>query len=990
MANPLFNFFGFQIKKNEAEQQLPRSVVAPDTADGQIVINNNTGSGVLGDTYQLAFDPDGQIRNEIDLVRRYRELSKYPEVAEAIEDIVNEAIVIDGDDKPVDLNLDDLKVSDSLKKKITEEFTKILTLLKFNSEGYEIFEQWYVDGKIYFHIILDEKHENGIKELRVIDPRKIKKIKNIIKEKLPTGIEIVKEVQEYYIYNEKGITDSTTSGVRLSVDSVVYCHSGLIDSQTGLIQSYLHKAIKPANQLKMLEEAVIIYRYTRAPERRVFYIDVGNLPKGKAEQYVTDMMNKFKNKLSYDAVTGELADSKRHLSMMEDFWMPRRGDRSTEITTLPGGCLTMDTKVSLLDGRELQIREIENELISGKELWTYSCDEFTGEIKPGLISWAGVTQQSAKVLKLTLDNGETITCTPDHKFPVYGKGFVRADELVIDEQMIPLYRKRENIQKHKKLDYEQVFDNASKKWKYTHRMVHEFVELEEFVYKNLGDFSVTHHADHNRFNNSPTNLVRMSWEDHSAYHADMGFSEEDQKRGTIAAAAKMKWIKENDPQKYQEIIDSFRESMKSWYTNLSEDQYKEFCHKVSVGVNGYIDSLTEEERAQRAVISRKNFKKGTDAFSLRSRTDSNFREEVTKKIKDAWTEERRNQQSENSTRINYETWGNHEKTTKRRENHKKTQKFEYDRTILVKIIDLVKGKTQHQITLKDVVASLNTDENMLNLMLRLHENKRIPMWKPEYGFTAGYVISLVVNFGYESWGDFRKKESLYNHRIVNIEWLENETEVGTLTIDGYEIIHAHHTFALSAGIFTKNSGLGNLDDLDYFKDKLYHALNVPKSRFNADTGFSIGRSDTISRDEIKFQKFVTKLRNKFTSMFMDILRVQLISKGVFQSKDWEQLKEKIQLEYAKDNFFSELKENEVLNARLQSVAQLDPFVGKYISKAFIQRNVMRFTDEEMKQLDTEIAEERKQDIKNGLIPDPADMQPQFNQPPADGTGEGPQ
>ena len=206
MAN-LFNFFGFTIKRTEEDKQLPRSVVPPDTSDGSIVINNNLGSGILGDTYTLAFDPDGQIRNEIDLVRRYRELSRYPEVAEAIEDIVNEAIVIDGDDKPADLNLDDLKVSDSIKKKITEEFYKILSLMNFTDEGYELFERWYVDGKIYFHIILDETHANGIKELRLIDPRKIKKIKNVIKEKQPSGIEIVKEIQEYYIYNDKGIND---------------------------------------------------------------------------------------------------------------------------------------------------------------------------------------------------------------------------------------------------------------------------------------------------------------------------------------------------------------------------------------------------------------------------------------------------------------------------------------------------------------------------------------------------------------------------------------------------------------------------------------------------------------------------------------------------------------------------------------------------------------------------------------------------------------
>jgi hypothetical protein len=182
-----------------------------------------------------------------------------------------------------------------------------------NDDGYDVFEKWYVDGKLHYHIILDENHKKGIAELRHIDPRKIKKIRNIRKEAQSSGVEIVKAIDEYFLYNEKGITDVTTSGIRLSLDSVAYVHSGLIDPTTGLIQSYLHKAIRPANQLKMLEEAVVIYRWTRAPERRVFYIDVGNLPKGKAEEYVAGMMNKFKNKLSYDAQTGEIVDSKRHL-----------------------------------------------------------------------------------------------------------------------------------------------------------------------------------------------------------------------------------------------------------------------------------------------------------------------------------------------------------------------------------------------------------------------------------------------------------------------------------------------------------------------------------------------------------------------------------------------------------------------------------------------------------------------------------------------------
>jgi hypothetical protein len=433
-------------------------------------------------------------------------LSRYPEVAEAIEDIVNEVIVIDGDDTPVNINLDHLKVSDGIKKKITEEFYKILTLLNFTDEGYELFERWYIDGKIYFHIILDEKHENGIKELRLIDPRKIKKIKNVIKEKQSTGVEIVKEIQEYYIYNDKGINDSTSNGVKLSLDSVVYCHSGLLDSQTGLIQSYLHKAIKPANQLKMLEEAVIIYRYTRAPERRVFYIDVGNLPKGKAEQYVTDMMNKFKNKLSYDAVTGELADSKRHL------------------------CLDMNTKVPLLDGRTLTISEISEEMkFSDNQLWAYSCDPISGKFVPGKITWAGVSRPNAQVMRITLDNGETITCTPDHKFPVWNKGFVKAEDLTVGESMMPHYTRQKPIAKGAKKNYEQIFENETGEWQYTHRVVsnwkddvgieNEFVFNEEYARQGL---YTVHHVNINRHDNSPQNLVRMNSKDHIAWHRDSG------------------------------------------------------------------------------------------------------------------------------------------------------------------------------------------------------------------------------------------------------------------------------------------------------------------------------------------------------------------------------------------------------------------------------------------------------------------------------------
>lgn len=325
--------FGFEIKKKEPKP-LQSAVVAPSADDGSTVI-----SSAVASYYGTTIDLEGVIKNENDLIRRYREVAQYSDCDNAIEDIVNESIVASEEDDPIEIVLDDVKLSDGIKKKIREEFDQVMRLYKFNERGHDIFRSWYIDGRSYYHILLDEKNvKNGIVELRSVDPRKIRKIKNIKKEKNQKGLEVVKSVEEYYLYNDKGITATTTSGVKLSLDSVIYCPSGLVDANTSMMMSYLHKAIKPVNQLKMIEDAVVIYRVSRAPERRIFYVDVGNLPKHKAEQYVNDIMNKFRNKIVYDAQTGEVRDNRKHLSMMEDFWMPRReGGKGTEITTLAGG-----------------------------------------------------------------------------------------------------------------------------------------------------------------------------------------------------------------------------------------------------------------------------------------------------------------------------------------------------------------------------------------------------------------------------------------------------------------------------------------------------------------------------------------------------------------------------------------------------------------------------------------------------------------------------
>jgi hypothetical protein len=322
-------FFGFEIKRKEKELG---AVTPPATDDGTYDISG-------GGFYSTILDTDGRSRTEDDLIRRYRDIAIQPECDSAIEDIVSEAIASDERDMCVSIALDNLQVSTSIKKRIKEEFEKVLQLLDFNNKAHDIFRRWYVDGRLFYHKVIDTKNpRNGVQQLRYIDPRKIKKVREVETSK-KGQVDVVKKFKEFYIYNQQGHqVNNTSTGVKLTYDSIAYCPSGLIDMHKGTVLSYLNKAIKPVNQLRMIEDSVVIYRISRAPERRIFYIDVGNLPKIKAEQYLKDVMNRYRNKLVYDASTGEIRDDRNHMSMLEDFWLPRReGGRGTEITTLPGG-----------------------------------------------------------------------------------------------------------------------------------------------------------------------------------------------------------------------------------------------------------------------------------------------------------------------------------------------------------------------------------------------------------------------------------------------------------------------------------------------------------------------------------------------------------------------------------------------------------------------------------------------------------------------------
>ena len=328
--------FGFSITR-KGTQDSGDTFTVPTPDDGSIEVAG-------GGFFSSVLDTDGRERTELDLIRRYRDIAQQPECDSAVEDIVNESITSDEFSQSVMVTLDRLPYPEKIKRLIRKEFDSVLSLLEFEQKGHDIFRRWYVDGRIFFHKVIDPKNpKKGVTSLRYIDATKIRKVREVKKEKdQATGVDKIKKIEEYYIYNEKGLHSAgyggAQQGIRIADDAITYCPSGVIDQNSGKVLSYLHKAINPVNQLRMIEDALVIYRISRAPERRIFYIDVGNLPKIKAEQYLKDVMNRYRNKLVYDASTGEIRDDRNHMSMLEDFWLPRReGGRGTEITTLPGG-----------------------------------------------------------------------------------------------------------------------------------------------------------------------------------------------------------------------------------------------------------------------------------------------------------------------------------------------------------------------------------------------------------------------------------------------------------------------------------------------------------------------------------------------------------------------------------------------------------------------------------------------------------------------------
>lgn len=967
--------FGYTITKKEQSGKLEAFQIAGDSA---VDVASFGSTGVMSYNFDLVTVPQG----EVELIKTYRRISLSPDIDLALGEIKNEAFIFDVPGRrafePAFTTECDL--SDQLKEKISEELGNIYNVIDFNNNGVDLFMDFYIDGRIYLHKVIDKsKPKEGIQKIIPIDPVKMKKVREIPPAD-NKGIYDITKIKEYYIFQD--FIDSSTStvsptlsgtGLLISPDAIAYADSGLRDKDSNAVIGYLYKAIIPYNNLKLMEDSSIVLRVSRAPDRRAFYVDTGNLPKIKAEQYMKDLMNRFKSKMVYDSKTGSVVDRRSVLSMVEDYWLPRReGGRGTEIETLPG-CLAMDTKVSLLDGRELSINEITNEMNNGKELWTYSCDPFTGKIKPGLISWAGVTQKSAKVIRLTLDNGESIVCTPDHKFPIYGRGFIRADELTDNSSIIPLYRRKKQINQNKRTDYEELFDNENKKWKFTHRVVNENIALEELLYDEdcVGGFNITHHRNFNRYDNSPNNLCRMSWNDHRKLHSDRGFDKEASERGRLAAKIKRETIRENNPEEYRRIyIKPMRDGLKNWLDNLSVDEITKRNLERSEIIKSYYSNLSNEEKIElglkRSEIMRSYHSNLTDNEKQRRDeicninlerakivnralwNDPEFREKEKIRREKTFTEERREEISKRITLMHQKNNLDSEFCSKRRRAIQDNQKIIIDNEILCAIIDCVSGKTTHQVTIEDVVDLLNSNKSLVEKFKFLNKDKSTPNFNFDDGFTVGVVRKCPKDFGYNSWTELRRNANKHNHRIISIEWLDSPIEVGTLTID-----NDYHTFALTAGIFTKNSdSIGVITDIEYFRGKLYQSLNVPASRFKDEpTSFSFGKSTEINRDEYRFKKFLNRVRQRFMYVFEDLLRTQLILKKIISPEDWDGIRRELQWNYTEDNAFVEYKETEIMMNRVEALQAIDQFVGKYYTEDWVLKNVMHYSADEIDNLE---------------------------------------
>jgi len=670
-------------------------------------------------------------------------------------------------------------------------------------------------------------------------------------------------------------------------------------------RSILDAARKTWKQLQLAEDALLVYRITRAPDRRVFYIEVGNLDMADVGPYIQAMQRSVKKAAIVDQRTGNKDYKYNPQNVTEDFFLPVRGDHHSRIDTLPGACLALDTKIRLLDGRTLELNEIIKEHESGKELWSYSINPKTGEVVPGKITWAGVTRKNAQVVKLTLDNGETMVVTPDHKFPTKFNGKKEAKDL-LGESLWSFNRKFDIIKgagKRNRNTYEMVFDHGVNDWKYTHRMVANFFkkrgEHEEVSYLNeyAGlDKATIHHKNFDRYNNDPSNLCYMNSKDHFYYHQD----HVKQMYEFYGADVTNEW-KQNR-----------RDGLKEYWSNISSDEFENKLRVAKENLSKATPAL--QELMKDPEFKKKFYEKTSKALQV-TQNIPEFRKRQSKNAKKQW-----------------QYGGIREAVAAK-------QKLKYTESMLQSVVSMCKSGLNGA----EILVRINEPGSlfMQEFMSLNAGNKQLVKMKG--GFTHNNLNKMVVFFGYKNWRDFVKKVKFFNHKVVAVEWLDAHQDTGTLTIDGQEQYHNYHTFALDCQVFTYNSNLGDIQDIEYLENKLFCSLVVPKAYLNFAEGLQGGT--TLSQSDIRFARTIIGFQE---SMLMELTRVAKIHLLFLGYKDDY---ENFELRLNNPSTQLELMKLEIMKARLEVAKEWHSMdANSFASWTWVMENILGFSKNDIKKM----------------------------------------
>lgn len=782
--------------------------------------------------------------------------------------------------------------------------------------------------------------------------------------------------------------------------------------------SILEAVYKTYKQKDLLEDCILIYRIVRAPERRVFYIDVGQLQGQRAMAYVERVKNEiYQRRIPNRGGGGQsvLDTAYNPISITEDFFLATNTEqRGTRIESLAGGeqlgCFSLDTKIKLLDGRDLSIRDIEVEMKEGKQLWTYSCHPVTGEIAPGKITWAGKTRSSAQVIKITLDSGDTITCTPDHKFPLRGVGFVEAKDLPVGQSLMALYTRNKDLGTHCKRDYTQYYDHVNQTWEYVHRMVAKFMRdkgqhnemLFDSEYIDMPKDTV-HHADHNRYNNSPENLTWMNWYDHKRYHTAHGFSADAQRLGNLAGQAALQNMKSNEPEKYaamrkQQAVNC-SESMKLYWKNASEEAktslternrahahlggYKrsmllttdpEYRVNVSISISEGIKNSQENDPIKwlnrGAAISSANYDSWDAGKRDHVHVDQRFKytEQMLSLVTDCYQENPAlqedliNDMNQNTEFLNH--W-NHVNNSK----HNKVKFTKFGRQHLTALLSTFGLDWDKFKVINTTICVDPTDTEFKQLLEHVKNSDSQEQFRKNSGVTRAMLLKAACRYGLKDYGMVKAYADTMNHRIMSIEYLDEVMDVGTLTVDGDHELHDWHTYSLSVGVFVKNS----IDDLKYFTNKLMRGLGIPSSYLptGPDDGTAVyndGKVGTAFIQEYRFNKYCQRLQNSVSPLLDREFKLFLKQKGI------EIPANQFTLQFNPPQSFSEYRSMALDQERINVFSSImNTDAVKYLSKRYALERYLGWTQEDILTNERMWKEENPKKVKDSIGMDMADQ-----------------